>query len=530
MKIELFDSTLRDGAQGEGISFSVQDKLRILSVLDRFGLDYIEAGNPGSNPKDLEFFRQAEKAHCKTRLCAFGATLRKGLRAQEDELLASLLSANTKTVVVFGKSWDLHATGILRVSLEENLRLVSDTVSYLKQAGREVIFDAEHYFDGAKSNAPYALEVLRAAARAGADCLTLCDTNGGTLPLAIEQLTREVTKAFPGLRVGIHCHNDAACAVANSLLAVEAGACQVQGTFIGFGERCGNADLSSLIPNLLLKTGYTASCDISLLTKTAREVAEICNLSLPREKPYVGESAFAHKAGMHADGVHKLPVSFEHVNPEAVGNRRRFLMSEVSGRAAVLEKLREFFPALQKDSPELAGIVSLLKEQENYGYQYEAADASFLLLARRAMGEFHPHFELMLYKTTGEYPANGEDTASALVSIRVEGQQETNAAVGKGPVHALDQALRKALCIFYPQLNTMRLSDYKVRVLDNSATAARVRVLIESTDGSESWTTVGVSADIIEASWLALVDSIEYKLYSCEQTQNVSKEETPCKP
>lgn len=523
-RVEIFDSTLRDGAQAEGISFSVQDKLNIVRMLDAFGVDYIEAGNPGSNPKDLAFFEEVAALPLKTRLCAFGSTCKKGVRPQDDQNLKSLLAANTPSVAVFGKSWDLHALEILRITREENLAIIENTLAFCKQAGKEVIFDAEHFFDGAKANHDYAFLVLEAALRGGADVLALCDTNGGTTPIEIQRLTKEVTDRFPGVRVGIHCHNDAGCAVANSLLAVEAGAVQVQGTFIGYGERCGNADLSALIPGLLLKMGRSAGCRLELLTETARKVAEVSNLSLGSEKPYVGSSAFAHKAGMHMDAVHKLPASFEHVSPEKVGNHRRFLVSEVAGRSAVLEKIRHIAPGLSKDSPQLKEIVEKLKEKEHAGYQYEAAEASFMLLVKKAMDIYRPHFSLVMYKTTGEYPNQNGDTSSAMVSIQVAGSTETNAAVGKGPVHALDSALRKALGVFYPSLAGMHLTDYKVRVLDNGATAAVVRVLLESTDGSEVWTTVGVSADIIEASWLALVDSIEYKLAKDDDL----KEETPC--
>jgi len=515
-QIEIFDSTLRDGAQGEGISFSVQDKLNIVQTLDDFGVAYIEAGNPGSNPKDIEFFEKASALKLRhARLCAFGSTRRKNISVEQDENVVSLLKANTQTVVIFGKSWDLHVTEILHATLEENLALVTDTLRFFKEHDKEVLFDAEHFFDGYKANPAYALQVLDAAVAGGADALVLCDTNGGASPLEIYAITKTVCERFPVLRVGIHCHNDTGCAVASSMLAVDAGAVQVQGTFIGFGERCGNADLSIIIPNLELKQGYrTIAGNLEQLFDTAIKLADIANLTLPNDTPYVGRSAFAHKGGMHIDGVSKLACSFEHIDPEKVGNKRRFLMSEVSGRTTVLAKLKDIAPQLTKSSPETALIVEKLKEMEHQGYQFEAADASFELLVRRLLGMYQPHFSLIMYKTTGEYPApDGEMSASAIIRIQVDGQPETAGSIGNGPVNALDTALRKALKVFFPELDEVHLTDYKVRVLEtDSATGARVRVLIESTDGESVWTTVGVSTDIIEASWIALVDSIEYKL------------------
>lgn len=515
-RVEIFDSTLRDGAQSEGISFSVQDKLNIVQALDAFGVAYIEAGNPGSNPKDIEFFEKAAALELKNaRLCAFGSTRRKNMAVEQDENVVSLLKANTPVVAIFGKSWDLHVTEILHATLEENLLLVTDTLRFFKERGKEVVFDAEHFFDGYKANAPYALQVLDAAAKGGADVLALCDTNGGASPMEVYEITKLVCARFPHLQVGIHCHNDTGCAVASSMLAVEAGAVQVQGTFIGFGERCGNADLSVIIPNLQLKQGMqTIAGDLENLSETVIRLAEIANLTVPNDKPYTGRSAFAHKGGMHIDGVSKLSRSFEHIDPELVGNKRRFLMSEVSGRTTVLAKIKNIAPQLTKASPETAMIVDKLKELEHQGYQFEAADASFELLVRKLLGMYRPHFDLVMYKTTGEFPSpDGELTASAIVRIQVDGLPETSGAMGNGPVNALDTALRKALKVFFPQLDEVHLTDYKVRVLEtDSATGAKVRVLIETTDGESVWTTVGVSTDIIEASWLALVDSIEYKL------------------
>lgn len=514
-KIEILDSTLRDGAQGEGTSFSVNDKLSIVKALDDFGVDYIEAGNPGSNPKDLEFFQKAGTLELKnSKLCAFGSTCRHGVNPRDDANVKSLLSANTPVVVIFGKSWDMHVTEVLKITLEDNLKIVKDTVAYLKSQGKEVIFDAEHFFDGYKANPAYALEVLKAAASGGADNLTLCDTNGGTMPSCVAEVTGIVVNMFPDLKIGIHCHNDTGCAVANSMLAVDAGAAHVQGTFIGIGERCGNADLSVIIPNLRFKCCYETKGKLETLCATARTVAEIANTQLYDFKPYTGGSAFAHKAGMHIDGVLKISGSFEHINPALVGNKRRFLLSEVAGRSTVIAKIQSYAPNLTKDSPEVSVILEKLKEMEHDGYHFEAADASFELLVRKILGTYKPHFKLVLYKTMSDYPVpEGGMPAAATIKIEVDGKEEITAVMGRGPVHALDLALRKALAVFYPQISEIQLSDYKVRVLEqNSTTAAKVRVLIDTADDKNRWTTVGVSDDIIEASLIALVDSIEYKL------------------
>ncbi|SDN98681.1 citramalate synthase [Acetanaerobacterium elongatum] len=515
-QLEILDTTLRDGAQSEGISFSVSDKLAIVKVLDEFGVTFIEAGNPVSNPKDMEFFDKAADLQLKNaRLCAFGSTRRKNTAVEEDENVRSLLSANTPAVSVFGKTWDLHVTEVLRISLEENLAMVSDTVGYLTKNGKEVVFDAEHFFDGYINNPEYALKVLKAAHKAGAAVLCLCDTNGGTGPLEVYTITKEVCRVFEGARVGIHCHNDTGCAVANTILSVQAGAVHVQGTFTGIGERCGNANLSAVIPTLQLKNGYECvNGRLEKLTNAALKISEISNLSLQSNLPYVGASAFAHKGGMHIDGVNKISKSFEHVEPNTVGNKRRFLLSEVAGKNALLAKLEGIAPGIAQQKEQISLILNLLKDKEHEGYQFEAADASFELLVKRALGLFTPHFSLDMYRTSGEYPSpDGETNASAMLKIQVNGETETTAAMGNGPVHALDTALRKALTVFYPQLAQVHLIDYKVRVLEaKQATGATVRVLIESADGSRKWTTVGVSTDIIAASWEALVDSIEYAL------------------
>jgi len=515
-KIDLLDSTLRDGAQGEGISFSVQDKLNIVRALDELGVPFIEAGNPGSNPKDLEFFGEVGKIQLvNSRLVAFGSTRRKDLSPGEDANLQSLLAAGTECVCIFGKTWDFHVTEILRATLDENLAMIRDTVAYLVAAGRTVFYDAEHFFDGYAANAEYALKTLAAAVEGGAGALVLCDTNGGTMPNTVERLTALVVKEF-GVPVGIHCHNDAGLAVANSLMAVAGGATQIQGTLLGFGERTGNANLSTIVADLELKLGYQCLSEgkLASLTPIARRVAEVSNIALDRSMPFVGHNAFAHKAGMHIDAVTKNPKAYEQVSPDSVGNERSFLMSEVAGRSMIIEKIRKFDPNIQKDSPVAAQIVARVKELEHGGYQFEGAEGSFELLVRKNIGKYKPFFDLEYYKIIGEQPIDGSEvTAFAQVKIGVEGEMAITAGEGDGPVHALDVALRKALERFYPAVRQIRLTDFKVRVLDSkSATAAKVRVLIESTDGENVWSTVGVSSDLIEASWLALVDSFEYKL------------------
>jgi 2-isopropylmalate synthase len=517
-KTHIFDSTLRDGAQGEGISFSVQDKLHIVRALDELGVAFIEAGNPGSNPKDLEFFEEVKKITLgNARLVAFGSTRRKDVKAEDDSNLRSLLSAGTECVTIFGKSWDFHVTEILRASLEENLAMIRDTIAFLVSEGKTVIYDAEHFFDAYKANAPYAMDTLKAAAEGGAAVLVLCDTNGGSMPDEIFQTTALVVRELK-VPVGIHCHNDAGLAVANSLLAVKAGATEVQGTLIGFGERSGNANLSTIIADLELKMGVRCLPDGKTLelTQSARKVAEIANVSLEGGMPFVGLNAFAHKAGMHIDAVTKNPRAYEQVPPESVGNERSFLMSEVAGRSMIIEKIRKFDPNIQKDSPVAAQIVARVKELEHAGYQFEGAEGSFELLVRKNIGKYKPFFDLQYYKIIGEQPIKGiAYTAFAQIKIGVDGEMAITAGEGDGPVHALDVALRKALERFYPGVREIRLTDFKVRVLDSkSATAAKVRVLIESTDGEHVWSTVGVSTDLIEASWLALVDSFEFKLIS----------------
>ncbi|MNO49678.1 2-isopropylmalate synthase [compost metagenome] len=515
-EVFILDSTLRDGAQGQGISFSVEDKLKIAKALDDLGVHYVEAGNPGSNPKDMEFFKRVKELNLKnTKIVAFGSTRRLGVKAEEDKNLRDLLEANTETVTIFGKSSDFHVIDILKTSLEENLKLIKESIEFLKKNGKEVIFDGEHFFDGYKSNKQYSLETLKVAKEAGADVIVLCDTNGGTLPTEVEKITLEVRELVGG-SIGIHCHDDMGMAVANSIMSASAGANHIQGTFIGIGERCGNANLSAIIPTLELKMGMKVLEDGALnkLKTAALIISEISNITLKDYAPYVGNSAFAHKGGMHIDAVIKMSKSYEHINPEAVGNSRRFLVSEVSGKSTILKEVQKIFPNMSKDRKEVQTIIYKLKELEHQGYQFEGAEGTVELVIRKVIGKYKPFFKLNNFKVIGEHPSlKGDFTSTALININVEGKQEMTVAEGDGPVNALDKALRKALEIFYPQLKDVRLIDYKVRVLDaGSATEASVRVLIESTDGLEHWTTVGVSKDIIEASWIALVDSIEYKL------------------
>jgi len=521
-KIDIYDSTLRDGAQAEGISFSVDDKLKIVERLDKLGVSYIEAGNPGSNPKDLEFFERVKKIKLSNiRLAAFGSTRRVGIKVEDDNNVKSLLRADTPAVAIFGKSWDLHVTDILKTTLDENLRMIEETLRFFKEKGKEVIFDAEHFFDGYKSNPEYAVQALHAAIKGGADCLVLCDTNGGCFPMEIYDITKKICETFD-VPVGIHCHNDTGMAVANSIMAVQAGAVHVQGTFNGFGERCGNANLCTIIPNLQLKLGIQCIPEDKMekLTSTARYVSELANVTHDERAPYVGHSAFAHKGGMHIDGVNKNPVTFEHIDPTLVGNKRRFLMSEVSGRSTILSTIRTVDPSITKDSPEAKQIIDKLKELEHQGYQFEGAESSFELVVRKELGKYRPFFDLGQFKVIVSEPSGENFSSSAMIKVYVDGKEEINAAEGDGPVNALDKALRKALERFYPQLKEMRLTDFKVRVLDSkTATAAKVRVLIESTDGESMWSTVGVSTDIIEASWRALVDSIEYKLLKDKSKQ-----------
>lgn len=518
-KIELLDTTLRDGAQAESISFSINDKLEIAEALDALGVALVEAGNPGSNPKDLEFFDVVRKLNLKqAAVVAFGATCRPGTEPGDDPRLASLLRAGTKTVCVFGKAWKFHVAEVLHTTDDENLRMIAATIKWLVDAGRRVIFDAEHFFNGYVDDPAYAMKVAETAASAGASVVCLCETNGGMFPEDVSCATAAVVAHLGGrCAVGIHAHDDGGLAVANTLAAVRAGATHVQGTIAGFGERCGNANLATVIGDLQLKLGYGCIGDehIRQLTPTVRRVAAIANVTLPGGLPYVGRRAFAHKGGMHMDGVRKAARSFEHVAPESVGNSRRFLISEMAGKSAVIDRIGAVLPGLEPDASGVELVLARLKELEKAGYQFEGADGSFEILIRRILSPYKPFFELERFRLVSELSvgaSKGRNT-TAMIKISSAGREEITAAEGNGPVNALDGALRKALEKFYPRLGEMKLTDYKVRVFDTgAATASMVRVLIESTDGGRIWNTVGVSSDIIEASWIALLDSVEIKL------------------
>lgn len=516
-KIFVYDTTLRDGTQGEGISFSVADKLKIIKRLDELGVAYIEAGIPGSNPKDKELFASLKELKLQNaKIAAFGSTHRIGVAVEEDSAIQALLAADTPVVTIFGKAWDLHVKEVFHAELDENIAIVRESVAYIKSHGKEVIFDAEHFFDGYKHNRAYALSVLEAASEAGADVLCLCDTNGATFPDEVSAIVTEVKKHMKDKPLAIHCHNDIGVAVSNTLMGVFAGATQVQGTMNGFGERCGNANLCTIIPNLQLKRGYDLIPKESLrkLKSISRHIYEIANLIPDERKPYVGGMAFTHKGGMHIDAVLKNPVTFEHIAPEHVGNERKLLMSDMSGSSLVYDTIRRYDPSLSKDDPVIAEILEESKQMENEGYQFDGAEASFELMILKKLGYYKPQFDLKEFKVVASAPTTGEYSATAMVKITVNGAAEITAAEGDGPVNALDKALRKALYRFYPELKNSRLIDFKVRVLDGagSGTAAKTRVLMDSTDGKTSWSTVGVSVDILEASWSALVDAIDYYL------------------
>ena len=518
MKIELLDSTLRDGAQSQGISFSVEDKLDLTRTLDDFGVSYIEGGNPASNPKDEAYFTAMLGVELKnSKLVAFGSTCRKGAAPENDSALKAILDTGVDYVSIFGKSWDMHVTKILETTLEENLRIITDTVKFFVEHEKHVFFDAEHFFDGYKYNRDYSLKTIEAAANAGAELVVLCDTNGGAFPDEITTAVKDAANLLQGkARLGIHCHNDCGLAVANSIAAVAAGAEHIQGTFVGIGERCGNTELSTVIGDMQLKKGHDLIPEQNLrkLTDTAYHIAEVCNLTLPDSMPYVGHNAFTHKGGMHADGVIKVRESFEHCDPAKIGNRRSFVLSELAGRSALLEKIRAFGITLDKDSVVATRVINKLKELENKGYVFEGADGSFELMVLREVGSFKPFFSVADYRIIGSQTDGANAPASAMVKVRVGDRYEITADEGHGPVNAIDKALRKALEMFYPVVSRMSLADYKVRVIDaDASTAAVTRVLIQSTDGKNTWTTVGASEDIISASMTALVDSIEYMLY-----------------
>jgi 2-isopropylmalate synthase len=511
--VTLYDTTLRDGTQGEGISFSLLDKIRIAEKLGAFGMDYIEGGWPGSNPKDLAFFAEARKHDLgKAKLAAFGSTRRAGIKVADDPQIAQLLEAETPVVTIFGKSWKLQVEKVLAVPQEENLAMIRESVGYLKSRGREVFYDAEHFFDGYKDDAEFALKTLAAAAEGGADALVLCDTNGGTMPDEIAAITAVVNARFPG-KVGIHTHNDCGMGAANALAAVRAGAVQIQGTMNGYGERTGNCNLTTVIPCLQLKMGLPVVPDLTRLRETSLFVDELANCNPDIRAPFVGSTAFAHKGGMHVNAVAKTAAAYEHIEPSSVGNRQNILVSELSGRSNILLKAEELGLKLSKDDPAVLRVLERIKALESQGFEFEAADASLELLIRKELGVHQPLFELSGYHCSFRRDAAGSSTTcEATVSVKDGGRLLEVTAEGDGPVNALDAALRKALQNLHPWISSIALSDYKVRIVDGGrGTAARTRVHILSGEGSETWGTVGVSDNIIEASWMALVDSLEFR-------------------
>ena len=515
--MELLDTTLRDGAQMRGISFSLEDKFKVARCLDAVGVSIIEAGSPGYNPKDMGFFERAPSLGLKnSTIAAFGNTRRPGVNAGDDANLAALVSCGAGVITLVGKCWDYHVREVLKTTNDENLRMIYDSVRYLSEKGLRVIFDAEHFFDGSKADPAYSAECLEAAYSAGARTLCLCDTNGGAFPSRVSAVTAGAVARFSSrAAIGIHCHNDGGMAVANTICAFEAGATHIQVTVNGYGERCGNADLCSVVPNIQIKAG--CEClprgSLALLTGISRQISEIANIPHSDLAPFVGANAFSHKAGMHIDGVGKANDTFEHIDPSAIGNDRRFLLSEAAGRSFLLKKIQRVAPGADKDSPIAKKAVERLKELEFEGYQYEGAEASFELEIKKLLNIYTPHFSLVEFKVIVSEPSVVGVGAAAMIKINVDGQDEITADEGDGPVEALDRAIRKAMERFYPLLKNMKLTDYKVRVIDStSATAASVRVLIESTDGTDTWTTVGVDVDVIHASWKALVDSMEYML------------------
>ncbi len=519
-KVFLYDATLREGNQAEEISFSIEDKIRITSKLDEIGIDFIEGGWPSSNPRDFNYFKEVKSLDLKHSIVtAFGSTAKPGVSIEKDVNLNDLLNADTEAVTIFGKAWDLHVTAVLGIEKEENLKLVEESVLFLKKRVNRVFFDAEHFFDGYKANPEYAVKVLKHAVNGGAECMVLCDTNGGTLPFEIETIVAEVKKQI-SIPLGIHAHNDCEVAVANTLLAVRSGCSHVQGTMNGYGERCGNANLCSIIPDLKIKMNRECLSDegLKMLHETSRFVSELANLQPLKHQPFVGDSAFAHKAGVHVSAVRKTAETYEHISPELVGNTQRVLVSDQSGTANILEKAKEFDLDIESHDPRVKEILAELKVLEKEGFQFEGAEASFEILMRKAMGLDRKYFDLIGFRVIIERKEECQLMAEATIMVRVGDKIEHTAALGNGPVNAIDNALRKALEKFYPQLKDTSLIDYKVRVLSSGAgTKSRVRVLIESGDEKDKWGTVGVSEDIIEASWQSLTDSIIYKLLKDER-------------
>ncbi len=515
-QIKIYDTTLRDGTQGEDISFQVKDKIRIAHKLDEMGIHYIEGGWPGSNPKDIAFFKEIRKESLsRAKIAAFGSTRRARVTPDKDHNIRTLIAAKADVITIFGKTWDFHVREALRISLDENLELIHDSLAFLKQNAAEVVYDAEHFFDGYRANPAYAIKTLRAAQDARADCIVLCDTNGGNMPYDIAAIIKAVQKHIK-TPLGIHTHNDGECAVANSLHAVRQGVVHVQGTINGFGERCGNANLCSIIPAIKLKLGLDCISDEQLrrLRELSRYVDELANISPNKHQAYVGNSAFAHKGGVHVSAIMRNSETYEHIRPELVGNGTRVLVSDLSGKSNILAKAKEFNVDLNSKDPVTQEILEKTKELEHLGYQFEGAEASFELLMKRSLGQHKKRFSVTGYRVMDDWSEHKQKPVSeATVSVKVGGRTEHTAAVGHGPVNALDNAIRKALEKFYPKLKHLKLHDYKVRVLPNGqGTAAVIRVLVESGDRTGRWGTVGVSDNIIDASYLALMDSIDYKL------------------
>ncbi|MDB4868540.1 MAG: citramalate synthase [Cohnella sp.] len=523
--ITIFDTTLRDGTQGEGISLTAEDKVKIALKLDALGVHYIEGGNPGSNGKDIEFFRRIRQMNLAAKLTAFGSTRRKNSICEQDINLKHLTESGAQAATLVGKTWDFHVHTALETTLEENLAMIYESLAYVRRRGMEALFDAEHFFDGYKANPDYALATLAKAKEAGAEWIVLCDTNGGTLPGEIHDIVSHVVSVIDA-PIGIHTHNDCELAVANSLAAVTAGARHIQGTINGYGERCGNANLCSILPNLQLKMGYRAVRDdqLKMLASVARYVSELANAHLPMNQPFVGNAAFAHKGGIHVSAILKDSKTYEHISPELVGNKQRVLVSELSGQSNILSKAQEMGLDMNPDQIKSRVVIDRIKDLEHQGYQFEGADASLELLLRDAYGDTQDIFTVESFKMMVEKTAAGM-VSEAIVKMKVGGQQVYTVAEGNGPVNALDNALRKALMQFYPDINNIHLTDYKVRVLDvKDATAAKVRVMMESTDFKDTWNTVGVSSNVIEASWEAMIDSIRYALLGMVKNDSATSE------
>ena len=515
MKIFVYDTTLRDGAQSEGISLSCNDKLRIAQKLDDAGVDYIECGWPGSNPKDAEFYQRLNELGIKdATIPAFGSTCRVGSNPEEDANIKALMDANTPVCTIVGKTWTLHVADVLQTTLEENLRIIQESIRYLKSQGKEVIYDAEHFFDGFKADKDYSYKTMQAAVNGGADALVVCDTNGGTLPHEVSTIVAQIKQHFPEIILGVHCHNDSACAVANTVVAVQAGVSHIQGTINGYGERCGNANLCSVIPDLELKLGYKCLPDGKLknLYDLSHFVAEIANLSPDEHLPYVGSSSFAHKGGIHVAAMRRNIDSYQHIDPKLVGNKMRTVVSELSGRGSLLSKAEEYNIDID-DKKHLGELLSHIKDLESRGFSFESAEASIALMMRRLQKDYKPPFEMIDYSATVEHRKGRGIFSEAMIKIKVNNEVIHTIAEGNGPVNALDAALRKGLIPLFPKIEHFQLTDYKVRIIDgNNGTAATTRVLIDTQNDLDRWSTVGASPNIIEASWLALIDSIEYGL------------------